>query len=147
MQTKILKNNERKLSRVAQEMPAFSCSRGKESCSLPLWISRNLESAVCLQPAALLFCIELKDCLINNTSKLHEEIICFTSVMYFFKIQEILAAIRKCRNTGDNVNPAPAFFFGSHLCQSGIGIPASGSLRYRLVRFVPHCPALLVTLL
>jgi hypothetical protein len=50
--------------------------------------------------------------------------------------QEILAAISKGRgrNAGDKINLASAnigIFSGCHLCQSGIGILASVSVRYR----------------
>jgi hypothetical protein len=44
-------------------------------------------------------------------------------------------------NAGDNVSPALAFFTDSHLCQSGNGIPASGSIRYRLSRISPALPS------
>jgi hypothetical protein len=39
------------------------------------------------------------------------------------------------------VSPALAFFTGSQLLQSGIGLPASGSVRYRCSQISPALPS------
>jgi hypothetical protein len=50
--------------------------------------------------------------------------------------QEILASMPECRK---KVIPA-SVFTGSQLSQSGIGIPASWSVRYRWSRIIPALP-------
>jgi hypothetical protein len=39
------------------------------------------------------------------------------------------------------VSPASAFFTGSQLLQSGIGLPTSGSVRYRWSQISPALPS------
>ncbi len=47
----------------------------------------------------------------------------------------------KCWNTGEKVSQASVFLRLVNLCQSGIGIPASGSVRFAGHGLVRRCPA------
>jgi hypothetical protein len=48
----------------------------------------------------------------------------------------------KRRNAGKQVSPATAFLTGSNLCQTRIGIPGSGLVRYGWSRISPALPSL-----